>query len=485
MILALDQGTTSSRSVLFGEDGEVLACAQEEFPQIFPGPGWVEHDPERIWQAQVATARRVLSEAGVRAADVKAVGIANQRETAVVWERATGKPIHHAIVWQDRRTSDWCDRFRAEGAEPMIQGKTGLILDPYFSAGKIAWLLENVPNARERAERGELCFGTIDSFLVHRLTGGAIHATDVSNASRTLLFNIHTLDWDEDLLRLFGIPRTILPKVLPSDGAFGDTVAELLGAALPIRGVAGDQQASTYGQACHRAGMVKNTYGTGSFLLANVGPRPVSSQHRLLSTVAWQVGGETTYALEGSVFVAGSAIQWLRDQLQIIRTSAEVEELANSVPDSGGVAFVPAFVGLGAPYWDPHARGALVGLSRGTGKAHIARAALEAVAFQTRDVVDAMREDCVQPITELRADGGMAANATFLQMQADLLGLPVRRPANTETTALGAAQIAALGAGISMGSGARRGDVFEPHLSAEKRDARHAEWKRAVGRVLS
>jgi glycerol kinase len=483
MILALDQGTTSSRAILFDDGGHPLAVAQEEFPQIYPSAGWIEHDPERIWQSQVATARRVLSEAGVRAAEVDAVGIANQRETTVVWERATGRPIHNAIVWQDRRTSAECDRLRAEGAEGLVAERAGLLLDPYFSATKAAWLLDAVPDARARAERGELCFGTIDSYLIFRLTGGRVHATDATNASRTSLLDIRAFEWDEKLLRLFRVPRETLPKVCRCDARFGDIDAEILGAPLPICGVLGDQQAATFGQRCVKPGMVKNTYGTGSFLLVNVGDRPTVSRHRLLSTPAWRCADETAYALEGSVFVAGSAVQWLRDQLGIIRRSSEVEPLALSVADSGGVYFVPAFVGLGAPHWDPYARGALVGLTRGTGKAHIARAALEAVAFQTRDVVDAMRADSPHRMVELRADGGMAANDTFLQLQADLLGLPVVRPASTETTALGAALMAARGCGKPVAAEGVDLTRFEPSVGEAERDERYAGWKRAVERA--
>lgn len=483
MILALDQGTTSSRAILYNEAGAPLALAQEEFPQIFPEPAWVEHDPERIWQSQIATARRVLSEAGVSGREVDAVGIANQRETTVIWERKTGRPIHNAIVWQDRRTAQACELLRVGGVEDLVRKKTGLLLDPYFSATKAAWLLDEIPGARAKAERGELCFGTIDSYLVFRLTAGRRHATDVTNASRTLLFDIRTLTWDVELLDLFRIPRAILPEVLPCDGDYGQTEPELLGAAVPIRGVAGDQQAATFGQGCVNPGMVKNTYGTGSFLLANVGANAPTSRHRLLVTPAWKCAGETAYALEGSVFVAGSAVKWLRDQLGIIATSAEIEDLAGSVPDTAGVYFVPAFVGLGAPTWDPNARGAIVGLTLGANKAHLARAALEAVAFQTRDVVEAMRVDCRHPITELRADGGMANNALFMQIQADVLGIPVLRPRHTETTALGAAMFASHGIGKPLESGAQGYDVFEPRVRDDEGDSTYDGWKRAVDRA--
>jgi glycerol kinase len=488
LILALDQGTTSSRTLLFDGDGGIVALAQEEHPQRYPRPGWVEHDPEAIWETQLGTARRALAQAGVRPSDVAVIGITNQRETVLLWERATGRPIAPAIVWQDRRTAPMCDALAAEGLADVIQEKTGLVLDAYFSGTKLRWLLDNLSGARERAERGELAFGTVDTFLLWRLTGGTIHATDVSNASRTLLFNLHTLDWDDALLEIFGVPRSLLPAVCPSSHLFGETAADLLGASIPIGGIAGDQQAATFGQACYAPGMVKNTYGTGSFLLMNTGPTPHRSRNRLLTTVAWSLADTTTYALEGSVFVTGAAVQWLRDELGIIRTPAETEALASAVPDTGGVYFVPAFVGLGAPYWDSGARGALIGLTRGTGRAHIARAALEAACYQTRDVIEAMQADCGAPLRDLRVDGGMTANNVLLQMQADLLGIPVHRPAITETTALGAAYLAGLAAGRWSGTDeiAQRWRIertFEPQMTADEREALYTGWKQAVGRV--
>src|SRR5690606_24989595 len=430
--------TTSSRAILFDREGRVVAVAQQEFRQRYPQPGWVEHDPEEIWATQLATAQQVLNQAGVSPADVAAIGITNQRETTVLWDRTTGKPVAPAIVWQDRRTAGMCDALKAEGAEAVVREKTGLVLDPYFSATKIAWLLDNVPGLRARAERGEIAFGTIDSWLVYRLTGGRVHATDYSNASRTMLLNIHTLAWDDELLALFGrIPKAILPQVLPSSHIYGETDPALLGAPIPIGGIAGDQQAALFGQTCFDAGMAKNTYGTGSFLLLNTGTRPVASRNGLLTTVAWGVGGQVSYALEGSVFVTGAAVQWLRDGLGIIASAAETEALALSVEDTGGVYLVPAFAGLGAPYWDPYARGIPVGITRGTTRAHVVRAALEAIAYQTVDVMQAMEQDAGVPLRALRVDGGAAVNDFLMQFQADLLNVPVERPAVTETTALG------------------------------------------------
>lgn len=488
LVLALDQGTTSSRAVLIDGKGRPLGMVQEEHPQIYPHPGWVEHDPEIIWGTQLGTARRVIAQAGVSPTDIAAIGITNQRETVLLWERSTGRPIANAIVWQDRRTVPLCEKLRAEGREPWIRDKTGLVLDPYFSATKLVWLLSNVQGARERAERGELAFGTVDTFLLWRLTAGAVHATDVSNASRTMLFNIHTLDWDEELLQLLHIPRAVLPKVLPSSTIYGEAVPDLLGAPIPIGGVAGDQQAATFGQACFSAGMVKNTYGTGSFLLMNTGGGAKFSAHGLLSTVAWQVDGSVHYALEGSVFVTGAAVQWLRDELGVVRTAAETEALAQSVPDSGGVYFVPAFVGLGAPYWDSGARGTIVGLTRGTTRAHLVRAVLEATCYQARDVIDAMQNDAQAPLTELRVDGGMVANNALLQMQADILGIPVLRPAVTETTALGAAYLAGLAVDVwrdmpHVATHWRAERVFEPKMRPERREELYSGWKRAVERA--
>ena len=489
-VLALDQGTTSSRAILFDEQGRAVAIAQQPFRQHYPRPGWVEHDPEEIWATQLGTARGVLAQAGVAPEDVAAIGISNQRETTVLWERATGRPVAPAIVWQDRRTAGMCDALKGQGAEALVREKTGLVLDPYFSATKIAWLLDNVTGLRARAERGEIAFGTIDSWLVYRLTGGRVHATDHSNASRTMLFNIHTLAWDEELLELFGrIPRAILPQVLPSSHIYGETDRNLLGAPIPIGGIAGDQQAALFGQACFDAGMAKNTYGTGSFLLMNTGDQPVASQHGLLTTVAWGVDGRVSYALEGSVFVTGAAVQWLRDGLGIIGNAAETQALAMSVPDTGGVYLVPAFTGLGAPYWDPYARGLLIGITRGTTRAHVARAALEAIAYQTVDVVRAMEQDAGVPLRALRVDGGAAVNDFLMQFQADVLNVPVERPGVTETTALGAAYLAGLAAGVWQS----RDDIrsrwhldrrFEPAMEDARRTELLSGWRRAVERSL-
>jgi glycerol kinase len=531
VILALDQGTTSSRAILFDDQGRILGKAQEEHPQIFPEPGWVEHGPQAIWGTQRTTARRALAEAGVSAHEVAAIGIANQRETTLLWERSSGRPLGNAIVWQDRRTAPLCDALRVDGVEEFVRKKTGLLLDPYFSATKLRWMLDNIPQARDLAERGALAFGTVDTFLLWKMTGGKVHATDVSNASRTLLFNIHTLDWDDELLTLFGVSRSVLPEVLPSSHIYGETRPDFLGAPIPIGGVGGDQQAATFGQACFAPGMVKNTYGTGSFLLMNTGDSPVASRHRLLTTVGWQlddgrkttgdgrrvtgdgqtsnadpfgmtaggvtVGGSTlntqhstlAYALEGSIFVTGAAIQWLRDELGIIRHASESEALARAASDNGGVYFVPAFAGLGAPYWDPSAQAAITGLTRGAGKAHIARAALEAACFQSRDVLEAMQADTGCVIPDLRVDGGMTANDFLLQLQADLLGIPVHRPAVTETTALGAAYLAGVAAGVWKGTKEiarewRIDRTFEPEISSDRREALYAEWKNAVARVL-
>ncbi len=486
-ILAFDQGTTSSRAIAFGHEGAVLGIAQQEFRQIFPRPGWVEHDPVEIWRTQRDVASQALAAAGLSAADVGAIGITNQRETTVVWERATGRPIANAIVWQDRRTASRCDALRQAGHEASFAARTGLLLDAYFSGTKLAWLLDNVPGVRARAERGELAFGTVDSWLAWQLSGGAAHVTDASNASRTLLFNIHTLDWDDELLGLLDIPRALLPRVVPSSGAAAVSACEGLPAGIALAGIAGDQQAALFGQACHRPGMAKNTYGTGCFLLMNTGTKPAVSHHRLLATVAWRRAGATAYALEGSVFVAGAAVQWLRDGLGLVERSADIEALAASVPDTGGVYFVPALSGLGAPYWDPHARGTLVGITRGTTKAHIARAALEAIAFQSAELIEAMAADSGIALTELRVDGGATANNLLMQTQANLLGVPVVRPRVTETTALGAAYLAGLAVGFwkdeaEIAALWSRERVFDPQLSRDAAGARLAEWKRAVGR---
>ncbi|MCC2954096.1 glycerol kinase GlpK [Massilia sp. IC2-477] len=482
-ILALDQGTTSSRAILFDRAGLPVASSQHEYPQHFPQPGWVEHDALDIWHSQLACAREVMREAGIDGSQVAAIGIANQRETTVLWDRASGEPVARAIVWQDRRTAAVCDRLREEGCAAGIQARTGLEVDAYFSATKLQWLLEHVPGARARAERGELAFGTVDSWLVYRLCGR--HVTDTSNAARTMLFNLHTLRWDEELLALFGIPASLLPEVVASAEVVGLAAQEWFGAAIPIAGIAGDQQAATFGQACHRKGLVKNTYGTGCFMLMHAGAAAPSSHNRLLSTVGWTVNGATDYLLEGSVFMGGATVQWLRDGLGIITQSQDVEALAMSVPDSGGVMLVPAFTGLGAPHWDPYARGTIVGMTRGTGAGHIARAAVEAIAYQSAELLVAMQKDAACLVTEMRADGGAARNDLLMQFQADLLGVPVLRPRVTETTALGAAYLAGLAVGYweSVEEIARQWQVerrFEPRMDAGRREELMARWGRAV-----
>ncbi|WP_298628597.1 glycerol kinase GlpK [uncultured Thermus sp.] len=486
-LMALDQGTSSSRALLFTLQGEPVAMARREFRQLYPRPGWVEHDPLEIWESQLQAAQEVLARAGVEAQEVVALGLTNQRETTLVFERGTGRPLHNAIVWQDRRTAPWCQTLKAQGWEPLFRERTGLLLDPYFSGTKLAWLLENVPGLREKAEKGEALFGTVDTWLLYRLTGGKVHATDPSNASRTLLFNLHTLSWDQELLEVLGIPRAMLPEVRPSAGDFGETLPGLLGEALPIRGVLGDQQAALFGQAALGAGEGKCTYGTGAFLLLHTGERPVLSRKGLLATVAWSLGDRASYALEGSVFMAGAVVGWLKD-LGLVQESAQVEALAREVADTGGVYLVPAFTGLGAPYWDPYARGAILGLTRGTGKAHLARAALEGVAFQVADVVRAMEEEAGLLLKELRVDGGMAQNPLFLEIQADLLGVPVLRPKVTETTALGAALMAGVGAGalgLEEVKGAWTLEArFDPRMPEERRKALHGGWRRAVERAL-
>ena len=487
-ILALDQGTTSSRAIVFDQTGSVLGVAQQELTQIYPQPGWVEQDPEEIWSSQLTTARGALKQAGMSAADIAAVGITNQRETTLVWERASGRPIANAIVWQDRRTAALCEHLREQGVEALFTGRTGLLLDAYFSGTKLRWLLDNAADARARAERGELAFGTVDSWLIWKLTGGREHLTDISNASRTMMFNIHNRDWDDKLLGLLRVPRASLPRVVDSSGVCAETDAALFGRSLPIAGIAGDQQAALFGQQCTRSGMVKNTYGTGCFMLMHTGERPVDSHHRLLTTVAWKIGERVEYALEGSVFIAGAAVQWLRDGLGIIRNSAEVEPLAASVPDAGGVYLVPAFAGLGAPYWDPHARGTIVGLSRGSLAAHIARATLDSIAYQTADVLDAMQADAAIPVTELRVDGGATQNDLLMQFQADLLGVPVARPRVYETTALGAAYLAGLAVGFwpdpdALAAQWQLDRRFEPSMSTDRRQALKAGWARAVKRA--
>jgi glycerol kinase len=486
-VLALDQGTTSSRAILFDHEGRIVSLARRELPQIFPRPGWVEHDPEEIWRTQLEAAEEALAQAGVGGDGLAAIGITNQRETTVVWERATGPPIHHAIVWQDRRTADRCERLRADGLAERIRERTGLEVDPYFSATKLAWILEHVPGARTRAEASELAFGTVDSWLLGRLTGGGVHVTDVSNASRTMLLGLESLAWDEEMLRIFGVPSGVLPEIRASSEVYAHaTVDPLRG--VPVAAIAGDQQAALFGQLCLSPGLAKNTYGTGCFLLQNTGDAPVASRNRLLSTVAWTVGGRTTYALEGSVFVGGAVVQWIRDGLGLIRESHEIESLAASVPDSGGVFFVPAFAGLGAPHWDPYARGAIVGLTRGTSAAHIARAALESMAYQVSDLLDAIGADSGIPLHELRVDGGAAANDALLQFQSDLLGVPVVRPEVIETTALGAAYLAGLAVGFWESPEALRGQWraarrFEPAIGRSEAESRIARWREAVERA--
>lgn len=487
-LLALDQGTTSSRAIVFDERAAIVAMVQKEFPQIFPASGWVEHDPLDIWESQIQVAREAIARAGLAAKQIAAIGIANQRETTVVWERATGRPICNAIVWQDRRTADLCDALKSRNLEPRFRAKTGLVLDPYFSGTKLAWILDHVPNARAQADAGKLAFGTVDAWLVWNLTGGRRHVTDVSNASRTLLFDIHANRWDDELLGLLNIPRSLLPEVLPSSCRFGETEANLFGAPLLIGGIAGDQQAALFGQACHVPGMAKSTYGTGCFMLVQTGAEAKPSAHGLVTTAAAQLQGHPRYALEGSVFVSGAVVQWLRDGLGIIKQSADVEALALSVPDSGGVYFVPAFTGLGAPYWDPHARGAIFGLTRGTTAAHIARAAVESIAYQAAELLSAMESDAGHAIAELRVDGGAAANNLLLQFQADLLGVRVVRPRVLETTALGAAYLAGLATGIWSDvadlAGRWQSDrIFEPQMSRDVAGNLLANWRHAVGRV--
>lgn len=493
-LLALDQGTSSSRSIVFDENGHIVALAQQELPQIYPKPGWVEHDPMEIWRTQLATAREALAKANLKAGDIRALGITNQRETTVVWNRKTGQPIHHAIVWQDRRAEATCAQLREDGKADLIQAKTGLLVDAYFSGTKLKWLLDNVPRARQQAARGELAFGTIDSWLMWQLTGGALHATDVTNASRTMLFNVHTNSWDADLLALLDIPENLMPRVLPSSTHYGDVRTDLLGAAIPIGGVAGDQQSALFGQACFKEGMAKNTYGTGCFMLMHTGNKFQTSHNGLLTTSAAQVTPKTEFAFEGSVFVGGAVVQWLRDGLHAIQGSGEVQALAQSVPDSGGVMMVPAFTGLGAPYWKPEARGTITGLTRGTTVAHIARAALESIAYQSAALLQAMSRDAVAagaaPVAELRVDGGACINDLLMQFQADLLGIPVVRPAVTETTALGAAYLAGLSSGVyantselsDMWRAERR---FLPTLSADRAAGLMAQWEHAVRQTVA
>ncbi|GGC14802.1 glycerol kinase [Oxalicibacterium flavum] len=487
-ILALDQGTTSSRAILFDRAGQIVGAAQQDFPQHFPHPGWVEHDAGVIWQSQLAVARQVMHEQKVNAAEIAAIGIANQRETTVIWDRTSGEPIAPAIVWQDRRTAGLCEELRQAGHEALFRDRTGLVLDAYFSGTKIKWLLEHVPGARARAERGELAFGTIDSWLIFKLCGR--HVTDVSNASRTLLFDIHALRWDDALLEALSIPHSLLPEIVPSSGIVAGTDADLFGLSIPIAGIAGDQQAATFGQNCFQPGMAKNTYGTGCFMLLNTGTQPTRSRNNLLTTVGWHCEHEAdaSYMLEGSVFMAGAIVQWLRDGLGMIARSDDIEALARTEPDSAGIVLVPAFNGLGAPYWDPYARGMLIGMTRGTNKAHIARAALESIAYQSADLMQAMQRDATTPLLELRVDGGAARNDLLMQFQADILDTAVIRPVVTETTALGAAYLAGLGVGFwkSRDEVAALWQIerrFEPDMSASEREARLEQWHRAVQRA--
>jgi len=487
-ILSIDQGTTSSRSLLFDAAGQIRALAQAEYPQIYPRPGWVEHDPNAIWDAQLAVTREVMAERGTSPRDIAAIGITNQRETTVVWDRATGEPVYNAIVWQDRRTAEHCDALREAGHAELIQRKTGLVLDAYFSGTKLAWILENVEGVRARAEQGRLAFGTIDTWLVWKLTGGRYHLTDASNASRTLLLNIHTGEWDDEVLGLLNIPRSLLPEVRDSSEIYAETEAELLGAPVAIAGIAGDQQAALFGQQCIRPGMAKNTYGTGCFMLLHTGSEAVSSKNNLLTTVAWRLGGKLEYALEGSVFIGGAIVQWLRDELGMLQKSSEIEGLAGSVPDSGGVYLVPAFTGLGAPHWDQYARGAILGLTRGANKAHIARAALEAIAWQSADVLRAMEADAGTPVKELRVDGGAAANNLLMQIQADILQAPVVRTKVLETTALGAAYLAGLAVGFwpdreTLAAQWQADRTFTPVMAAAERDAARKGWEKALERA--
>ena len=486
-ILALDQGTTSSRAILFAHDGSVVHVAQREYTQIFPKPGWVEHDPNEIWSSQIAVATEVLGRAQLRPRDIAAVGITNQRETTIIWDRATGRPIHNAIVWQDRRTSEICDRLKTDGYEALVRDRAGLVIDAYFSGSKIKWLLDNVPGARARAEKGELAFGTVDSWLVWQLTSGRTHITDVSNASRTMLFNIQTMAWDDELLRMLDVPRSLLPEVKDSSEVYGHVSTSLGLGEVAIAGIAGDQQAALFGQMCVAPGMSKNTYGTGCFLLQNTGTSAAVSTNKLISTVAWRIKGRTEYALEGSIFIGGAVVQWVRDGLKLIDSAPEIEDLAASVSDNGDVYLVPAFAGLGAPHWDPYARGTIVGVTRGTTGGHIARAALESIAYQVNDILEAIHADSGVALRELRVDGGAAANNTLMQFQADLLGVPVLRPAVTETTALGAAYLAGLAVGFwssveELAGQWRTERRFEPQMSRDAANTLRDRWREALER---
>lgn len=484
-ILAIDQGTTSSRAILFNKRGEMVASAQKEFPQYFPKPGWVEQDANEIWLSVLNVYMEVLVRGKIKAQEIAAIGITNQRETAIVWDKNTGEPIYHAIVWQSRQTSEICKQLAEDGREEMIREKTGLLIDPYFSATKIKWILDNVEGAREKANKGELLFGTVDSWLVYKMTGGKVHATDYSNASRTLLYNIYDLQWDEELLALFGIPASMMPKVCPSSGLFGKTEGKFFDTAIPIMGIAGDQQAALFGQMCYEPGMAKNTYGTGCFMLMNTGTKPAKSEHGMLTTIAWGIDGKVEYALEGSVFVAGSAIQWLRDGLKMIDSAPQSEELARTVSDSDGVYVVPAFVGLGAPYWKPDAKGAVFGLTRGTTKAHFVRATLDSLAYQSTDIIRAMMLDSGIELQKLKVDGGAVKNNLLMQFQSDILGVPVERPVVSETTALGAAYLAGLAAGFwknreELSDNYQVERVFEPSISQEQREQLLNGWGKAV-----
>ena len=488
-MMALDSGTTSNRCILFDRAGRIVSVAQREFTQYFPQPGWVEHDANEIWATLLGVAVEAMQMAGAAAADIAAIGITNQRETTIVWDKATGEPVHHAIVWQCRRTSEYCDELRARGLTARFREKTGLVLDAYFSATKLHWLLENVPGVRERAAKGELLFGTVETWLIWKLTGGRAHVTDYSNASRTMLFNINTLDWDEEILAELNIPRSMLPKPLPSSGLFGTTDTSLLGGEIPITGAAGDQQAALFGQTCFQPGEAKNTYGTGCFLLMNTGEKPVFSQNGLVTTIAWGLGEKVTYALEGSIFVAGAAIQWLRDEMKLIANAAESEAVAQEVVDTNGCYVVPAFTGLGAPYWDQYARGAIVGLTRGCNRAHIVRATLDSLTYQTYDVLNAMRADSGIALASLKVDGGASANNYLMQTQADVIGAPVLRPTCVESTAMGAAYLAGLAVGFWRDQAEIRkiwavDRTFEPQLDAKSRDARLHGWHRAVQRAF-
>jgi glycerol kinase len=488
-ILVIDQGTTGSAALLFDELGQVVSSADREIRQIYPQPGWVEHDPVEIFQTSLAVAKEALQQAGVATSQVKGLGITNQRETTVVWDRRTGKPVSNAVVWQCRRTAPICEELKHKGMGQSIKDKTGLLVDAYFSATKLRWILDNIPDGQRRAQQGDLLFGTVDSWLVWNLTSGTVHITDYSNASRTMLFNIHNLKWDKELLAQLDIPEAVLPKAVPSSQVYGETAGGLLGdARVPVAGIAGDQQAALFGQACYEAGMAKNTYGTGSFILLNTGDKPIPSEKGLVTTVAWGLGGKVIYAMEGSIFITGAAVQWLRDGLRLIKTAADSEPLARSVPDNGGVYFVPAFVGLGAPYWDMYARGAIVGLTRGATSGHLARATLEAIAYQVRDVADAMGAEAGLKVPLLRVDGGGTANSLLMQFQADILGIPIQLAAIAETTSLGAAYLAGLAVGLwpdtaQLARMWRAAETYEPKMSVDQREGLYAGWKRAVERA--